>query len=200
MKFVKKILIALIIIIVVIVIIVVVKKSVNKKVVNEVAQTDEQILQEQVENYTKDKLLPRGIAELMTKYDGQNDKNDLYESLNTLVYDYLPKLFEDIDGLDDGQLSNYFNNNKAEIETNLGINQEDDFNKLAKYLQTLNYGDSKFEYCEIDSNSYRTAGRNAYLSFVIKFKYENKDEEMQLRVYFANMTSTNPEIIFASAE
>ena len=200
MKFLKKILIALILIIVVIVIIVVVKKSVNKKVVNEVTQTDEQILQEQVENYTKNKLLPRGVAELMTKYDGQNDKNDLYESLNTLVYDYLPKLFEDIDGLGDSQLSDYFNKNKSEIKTMLGINQEDDFTKLAKYLQTLNYGNDNFEYCEIDSNSYRTAGKNAYLSFIIKFKYENQDEEMQLRVYFANITSTNPEIIYASAE
>ena len=62
------------------------------------------------------------------------------------------------------------------------------------------YGGNKFEYCEIDSNSYRTAGGNRYLSFIINLKYENQENQLQLRVYFANMTSTNPEIIYASAE
>lgn len=200
MKLLKKCLIVLIVIIIVIVIIVIIRQSINKKVVNETAQTDEQLVQESVEEYSKEKVFPRGIAELMGKYEGQNNKNDLYESLDNLVNEYLPKLFEDINGLDNSQLSSYFNNNKEEITENLGINQEDDFNKLAIYLQNNNYGKNKFEYCEIDSDSYRTAGGNRYLSFIINFKYENQDNLLQLRVYFANMTSTNPEIIYASAE
>ena len=69
-----------------------------------------------------------------------------------------------------------------------------------EYLQNNNYGSNKFEFCEIDSNSYRTAGGNRYLSFIINLKYENQENQLQLRVYFANMTSTNPEIIYASAE
>ena len=200
MKLIKKILITLVIVVVIIVIVVLVRNAVNKKVVNETEQTDKQLLQESMESYSEDKVFPRGMAELMTKYDGQNNKNDLYKSLNNLVNKYLPTLFEDINGLDDSQLTNLFNNKKDEIEENLGITQEDDFKKLATYLQNNNYGVNKFEYCEIDSDSYRTAGGNRYLSFIINFKYENQENQLQLRVYFANMTSTNPEIIYASAE
>lgn len=200
MKLGKKVLITLIVIVVVIIIVVLVRKSINKKVVNEVAQTDEQLVQESVESYSEGKVFPRGISELMAKYEGQNSKNDLYESLDNLVNEYLPTLFEDINGLSDSQLTNLFNEKKTEITENLGITQEDDFKKLATYLQNNNYGSNKFEYCEIDSNSYRTAGGNRYLSFIINLKYENQENQMQLRVYFANMTSTNPEIIYASAE
>lgn len=200
MKLGKKVLITLIVIVVVIIIIVLVRNSINKKVVNEVAQTDEQLVQESVESYSEGKVFPRGISELMAKYEGQNSKNDLYESLDNLVNEYLPTLFEDIEGLNDSQLTNLFNGKKTEITENLGITQEDDFKKLATYLQKNNYGGNKFEYCEIDSNSYRTAGGNRYLSFIINLKYENQENQLQLRVYFANMTSTNPEIIYASAE
>lgn len=200
MKLGKKVLITLIVIVVVIIIVVLVRKSINKKVVNEVAQTDEQLVQESVESYSEGKVFPRGISELMAKYEGQNSKNDLYESLDNLVNEYLPTLFEDINGLSDSQLTNLFNEKKTEITENLGITQEDDFKKLATYLQNNNYDSNKFEYCEIDSNSYRTAGGNRYLSFIINLKYENQENQLQLRVYFANMTSTNPEIIYASAE
>lgn len=200
MKLRKKVLIAIIIIVVIIVIVILVRNVVNRKVVNETEQTDKQLLQESVESYSKGKVFPRGISELMAKYEGQNSKNDLYVSLNNLVNEYLPTLFEDINGLSDSQLTNLFNEKKTEITENLGITQEDDFKKLATYLQNNNYGSNKFEYCEIDSNSYRTAGGNRYLSFIINLKYENQENQLQLRVYFANMTSTNPEIIYASAE
>ncbi len=200
MKLVKKVCITIAIITVIIIITVVIRKAINKKVVNEVSKTDEQLMQESVESYSEGKVFPRGISELMTKYDGQNSKNDLYESLNKLVNEYLPTLFEDINGLSDAQLTNLFNEKKTDITENLGITQEDDFKKLATYLQNNNYGSNKFEYCEIDSNSYRTAGGNRYLSFIINLKYENQENQLQLRVYFANMTSTNPEIIYASAE
>ena len=109
MKLGKKVLITLIVIIVVIIIIVLVRNSINKKVVNEVAQTDEQLVQESVESYSEGKVFPRGISELMAKYEGQNSKNDLYESLDNLVNEYLPTLFEDIKGLSDSQLTNLFN-------------------------------------------------------------------------------------------
>lgn len=200
MKLRKKVLIAIIIIVVIIVIVILVRNVVNRKVVNETEQTDKQLLQESVGSYSKGKVFPRGISELMAKYEGQNSKNDLYVSLNNLVNEYLPTLFEDINGLSDSQLTNLFNEKKTEITENLGITQEDDFKKLATYLQNNNYGSNKFEYCEIDSNSYRTAGGNRYLSFIINLKYENQENQLQLRVYFANMTSTNPEIIYASAE
>ena len=71
---------------------------------------------------------------------------------------------------------------------------------LVTYLQENNYEDSNFEYCEIDSNTYRTAGKNKYFTFIMNFKYENHEEPLKLRVYFANMTSTNPKIIYAKAE
>ncbi len=200
MKFYKKILIGFIIFIVVIIIIALIKNSVNTKEVNETAKTDEQLLQQSVESYSEGKTFPRGIAELTGKYEGQNSKNDLYESLDNLVKKYLPDLFDDINGLSESDLENYFNNHKEEIVDNLGINQSDDFVKLAKYLQNYNYNGEEFDSCEIDSSSYRTAGGNAYLSFIINFQYKNKEENMKLRVFFANMTSTTPEIIFASAE
>ena len=35
---------------------------------------------------------------------------------------------------------------------------------------------------------------------IMNFKYENHEEPLKLRVYFANMTSSNPKIIYAKAE
>ena len=48
MKLGKKVLITLIVIVVVIIIVVLVRNSINKKVVNEVAKTDDQLVQESV--------------------------------------------------------------------------------------------------------------------------------------------------------
>ena len=200
MKFFKKVLITIAIIVVIIVIIVLVNKAINKKVSDETNKVDEQLLQESIENYSEGKVFPRGIAELTIKYEGQNDKNDLYRSLNYITKEYIPSLFKDLKGLKEEGIKDFFSKNENAIEENLGINKEEDFVKLAKYLQENNYEDSNFEYCEIDSNTYRTAGKNKYFTFIMNFKYENHEEPLKLRVYFANMTSTNPTIIYAKAE
>ena len=75
-----------------------------------------------------------------------------------------------------------------------------DFTELVKYLQTINYNNNEFEVSEIDTESYKSAGQGAYLRFVIKLKYKDLDQEVKLKVFFANMTSTDPRIIYSSAE
>ena len=99
MKFFKKVLITIAIIVVIIVIIVLVNKAINKKVSDETNKVDEQLLQESVEDYSEGKVFPRGIAELTIKYEGQNDKNDLYRSLNYITKEYIASLFKDLKGL-----------------------------------------------------------------------------------------------------
>lgn len=200
MKILKKFLIIIAIIILVVISIVLLRNFINDKKVEETAKLDAQLRKESIENYSAGKVFPRGMAELMTKYDGQNDKNDLYRSLNRLTREYIPTLYKDINGLDKSKLSKYFNDNKNTIINNLGLNKEEDFINLATYLQNSNYEGSNFEYCEIDSSTYRTAGKNRYLTFIMDFKYENLEEPLRLRTYFANMTSTNPKIIYAMAE
>ncbi len=196
----KKVLIVLIILIILFVIILLVKNYLEDNANQAANLTDEQLMVQQVEDYTSDKVIPKQFQTLYSNYEGQNSKNDLYSSLNNLVYDYLPNLFNQINGINDAQILNLFENNKSEIEENLGIRNIEDFTNLVKYLQTIKFDNNEFESSEIDTESYRSAGQGSYLSFIIKLKYENLDQEINLRVFFANMTSTDPEIIYSVVE
>ena len=196
----KKVLIVLIILIILFVIIFLVKNYLEDNANQAANLTDEQLMVQQVEDYTSDKVIPKQFQTLYSNYEGQNSKNDLYSSLNNLVYDYLPNLFNQINGINDAQILNLFENNKSEIEENLGIRNIEDFTNLVKYLQTIKFDNNEFESSEIDTESYRSAGQGSYLSFIIKLKYENLDQEINLRVFFANMTSTDPEIIYSVVE
>lgn len=196
----KKVLIVLIILIILFVIILLVKNYLEDNANQAANLTDEQLMVQQVEDYTSDKVIPKQFQTLYSNYEGQNSKNDLYSSLNNLVYDYLPNLFNQINGINDAQILNLFENNKSEIEENLGIRNIEDFTNLVKYLQTIKFDNNGFESSEIDTESYRSAGQGSYLSFIIKLKYENLDQEINLRVFFANMTSTDPEIIYSVVE
>ena len=196
----KKVLIILIIALILFLVILITKNYLEDEKNKEVNLTDEQLISKSVEDYTSDKVIPRQFQTLYTNYKGENSKNDLYRSLNNLVYNYLPNLFNQIKGLNDAQILQLFENNKSEIEENLGIRNVQDFTELVKYLQTINYNNNEFEVSEIDTESYKSAGQGAYLRFVIKLKYKDLDQEVKLKVFFANMTSTDPRIIYSSAE
>lgn len=196
----KKVLIILIIALILFLVILITKNYLEDEKNKEVNLTDEQLISQSVEDYTSDKVIPRQFQTLYTNYKGENSKNDLYRSLNNLVYNYLPNLFNQIKGLNDAQILQLFENNKSEIEENLGIRNVQDFTELVKYLQTINYNNNEFEVSEIDTESYKSAGQGAYLRFVIKLKYKDLDQEVKLKVFFANMTSTDPRIIYSSAE
>lgn len=196
----KRVLIILIIALILFLVILITKNYLEDEKNKEVNLTDEQLTSQSVEDYTSDKVIPRQFQTLYSNYKGQNSKNDLYRSLNNLVYNYLPNLFNQIKGLNDAQILQLFENNKSEIEENLGIRNVQDFTELVKYLQTINYNNNEFEVSEIDTESYKSAGQGAYLRFVIKLKYKDLDQEVKLKVFFANMTSTDPRIIYSSAE
>lgn len=196
----KRVLIILIIALILFLVILITKNYLEDEKNKEVNLTDEQLTSQSVEDYTSDKVIPRQFQTLYSNYNGQNSKNDLYRSLNNLIYNYLPNLFNQIKGLNDAQILQLFENNKSEIEENLGIRNVQDFTELVKYLQTINYNNNEFEVSEIDTESYKSAGQGAYLRFVIKLKYKDLDQEVKLKVFFANMTSTDPRIIYSSAE
>lgn len=196
----KRVLIILIIALILFLVILITKNYLEDEKNKEVNLTDEQLTSQSVEDYTSDKVIPRQFQTLYSNYKGQNSKNDLYRRLNNLVYNYLPNLFNQIKGLNDAQILQLFENNKSEIEENLGIRNVQDFTELVKYLQTINYNNNEFEVSEIDTESYKSAGQGAYLRFVIKLKYKDLDQEVKLKVFFANMTSTDPRIIYSSAE
>lgn len=196
----KRVLIILIIALILFLVILITKNYLEDEKNKEVNLTDEQLTSQSVEDYTSDKVIPRQFQTLYSNYKGQNSKNDLYRSLNNLVYNYLPNLFNQIKGLNDAQILQLFENNKSEIEENLGIRNVQDFTELVKYLQTINYNNNEFEVSEIDTESYKSAGQGAYLRFVIKLKYKDLDQEVKLKVFLANMTSTDPRIIYSSAE
>lgn len=196
----KRIFIILIIVLILFTVTLLTKNYFEDKKNEEIRLTDEQLLEQSIENYTSDKVIPRQFQTLYSNYDGENSKNDLYRSLDNLVYDYLPNLFNQINGINDAQILKLFENNKSAIEENLGIRNVEDFTKLVKYLQTINFNNNQFEVSEIDTESYRSAGQGSYLSFIIKLKYENLDQDISLRVFFANMPSADPEIIYSVVE
>lgn len=154
-----------------------------------------QIRQEKTQEYFSDKVMPQGISTLYKRYNGKNDKNDLYKNLYNLVR-YLPQMYDYIKDLDESTLASYYDTNANNIKTNLGITDRNSYIDFAKYIQTIEFDSTNFSYCKIDTESYDSY--NVYLTFNLALFYDKLEKPIDIKVYFSNQTGTdeNPEIIY----
>lgn len=182
-----------IILTILIVLIVVLNNLLEKRQIEEEKQTDIETRKEAINEYCEDKVLPRGISTLYGKYKGQNSKNDLYRNFNDLVQ-YLPDLYSDIKEMDVAKLSSYYEEEYSNIEKYLGIEEEEDFERFAKYIQTMELENVTFNSAEIDDTTYENT--EEYLSFDLELVYNGIENIVKVRVSFANKTITKPMVVY----
>lgn len=127
-------------------------------------------LQESIEEYVSDKLIPRNIYDFTKEYSGSVSRDTLYEKLY-LVSRYLPDLCDGINKAKD--LSSFYQANSASIEKYLGIQNYNTFEFLAEYLKEHDVSGHEVEYC---SYNIGTANNTVdYCEFEMEFKYNNLD-------------------------
>lgn len=158
---------------------------------------DLEIIEEQVDSYLSDKITPLGMATLYSKYDGDNDLNDIYRGLYGLV-DYLPTIAKKVDYNDNEDIEKFFEKNKDDIKNNLKINGIEKFKKFIAYLNKVGYTGQEFVSCEIDDTTYSTTMK--YLSFDIKFKFEGLEDKFKLNINFLRKKSADMLLYFSLIE
>lgn len=159
-------------------------------------QKDIDIIQESVDNYVSDKVVPTGISKLYGQYQGNNDLSDLYRGIKK-VSDYIPLISEKLNGKSDTDIKKYYDTNKKEIIQNTGIIDSEDFVNFAKYilefnsLKTLNSSAIITDTISTDDN---------FLMFDLKLVYED-NQEVIVKTYFKNIDDEKDELFrFSIAE
>lgn len=198
----KKKLLRILIFIIIIILLICIFKLKNyiekSKVVDGVyTQKDLDIIDDEVKNYTSDKIIPRGMSKLYGNYKGDNDLNDIYRSIYIFV-NYLPTLSKKVKFNDNDSIVSYYEKNKNKIENNIGITNSDDFIKFIGYLNKVGYNQEKFIDCQIDSSTFKT--EKSYFSFNLIFNFENFENEVKLKLNFANYATTQPTVYYSIIE
>lgn len=155
-------------------------------------EQDDQIVAQQIENYTSNKTCPRGMSTLYSNYKGKRSLNDLYKNLNNLVQ-YLPELSSSVSKLNDNDFSKMYEDNEMEIKEILGVEQTE-FVKIADYLKNYDLNNRKFNYCEVDTTTYENTKQ--YLIFDLSFYYEGLERPIVLKTYFSNFESSNKDVVY----
>lgn len=152
-------------------------------------QKDIDIIQESVDNYVSDKVVPTGISKLYGQYQGNNDLSDLYRGIKK-VSDYIPLISEKLNGKSDTDIKKYYDTNKQEITQNTGIIDSKDFVNFVKYilefnsLKTLSSSAIITDTISTDDN---------FLMFNLKLVYED-NQEVILKTYFKNIDDEQDEL------
>lgn len=151
-------------------------------------QEDLDIMDDEINSYLSDKIVPVGMSTLYGRYKGKNDINDIYRSLYKFV-NYLPILSKKVQSKEENEIKSYYEDNKDKIEENIGINNFDDFKKIILYLNSIEYNGEKYKDCEIDDLTFKN--NNYYFSFNITFNFERFENKMKLKLNFANSKTLN---------
>ncbi len=166
----------------------------NKVVDGIHTQQDLDIMDEQIDSYLSDKITPSGMSKLYGNYKGENDLNDIYRSLYNFV-NYLPKLSKKIEFNSADSINSYYEKNKEDIKSSLGISNYEEFAEFIEYLNEIGYQKKKFINCEIDSSTFKNESN--YFSFDIKFNFEDFNNEFKLKLNFANYKSKTPRVYYS---
>lgn len=168
----------------------------TKLVDSKYTQKDLDIIEEQIDTYVSDKVIPKGMSTIYSKYSGENDVNDIYRGLYKLI-DYLPKIAKKVDYKDAESIEKFYEKNSEEINESLKIKGVEKFKKIVAYLDGVGYDGQTFVECEIDDSTY--SNNYKYMSFNLYFKFEGI-EEFKLKVSFSNRNSTDMLLYYSLIE
>ena len=139
--------------------------------------------------YEAQTILPRKIYELYN-YDGEYDRAFLYKNIKRFV-DYLRYLNENVT---QSNSSDFYNKNKDEILSIIGIDSAEEFQALVKMIEEKNVKVDEFKYAEIEAgSSYEEMG---YYNFVLYLYYGENNELSEFKVAFANTKNQSRAVIY----
>lgn len=139
--------------------------------------------------YEAQTILPRKIYELYN-YDGEYDRDFLYKNMKRFV-DYLGYLKENVT---QSNSSDFYNKNKDEILSIIGIDSAEEFQALVKMIEEKNVKVDEFKYAEIEAgSSYEEMG---YYNFVLYLYYGENNELSEFNVAFANTKNQSRAVIY----
>lgn len=160
-------------------------------------QEDLDLIDEQIDNYLSDKIVPVGLSKLYGAYKGSNDLNDMYRGIYSFV-NYISKVSKKVDFSNEKDISNFYQKNKDDIKKNLGLLEEKEFIKVIKYLDKTGYNGQNFIDCKLDSSTFAVGG--GYFSYKLTFNFENLEGKVDFKLYFANYPKNERLIYFSVLE
>lgn len=105
----------------------------------------QELKNEQIE---EGKIVPDRFNMIVRMYEGDVDTSQVYRDLHTLVFISIPDMQKKFKGKDNSEIENYYKDNKDRIQTNLGINNVENYLDLVNYVKDKELGEfveSKFD-------------------------------------------------------
>ena len=152
------------------------------------------------------------VVNLITQQEGTVEPDNFYmidrmyfgnidfEVIRQEIEQFIKEDVEEIGSLTTGRSENYklqYYDNHTEELNNMGIYSAEDFSAISKQINLLNLNDY-YESSTIDRTDW-TETDDGYTRLKIIFTYES-GKDLELYVYIANNSTTQPNIKFSSAE
>ena len=120
----------------------------NNKLKNQ--NNDESTQIEKLPDYIK---IPKRSYAFLADYSGNISMIDAYKAFYELSYNNIPTYYSELKNKSANQIEQYYEQNKTEIYTKLGINNSNDFANLIKYISNLKGEKIEVESFEFDKES-----------------------------------------------
>ena len=119
------------------------------------------------EEYVEEKTIKNSNISVLQDLKGGLPTSTVISKVKTVFVDNIPKVVEEIKGLNESKLKEYYAKNETSIKTNLRIDTEDSFINMAKKFSTMT-SNLKTDYKACDFTSEDGLG--------FTFSYENGEE------------------------
>lgn len=121
-----------------------------------------------ISEYINGKVIPQGISRFERDYKGKVERDKLYEQLYS-ISKYLPDLVANLKNVTD--FEEYYSENIDDIKKYIGIDNCDEFVKIANYLVEHDISTDEFNYCVYEKETMFNC--NEYSTFKMKFNYKS---------------------------
>ena len=128
---------------------------------------------------------------LKEKYKGEIDTTYVLTTYTNLIETYFNKLYQDTKDMDKENIAEYYKKNLSEIQLNIGITEEEDFEILVNLLKKYDITQKKYTSGKLVENS--IIDKNTYITFLLEIYYE--DITIKFNVYVSNKDNLEEPII-----
>lgn len=132
------------------------------------------------------------IKYLIEQYTGDIGVYNLTRQIGNLVYKDFKQLYIETSGMNNNEITNYFNKNKKDIALKTGITTSDIFAKLINKLQIYKDGTLEYENSKIIENTVQVGDK--YTTFDFQIDYSN-GKSLEFKIYFSNKDNIDTPII-----
>lgn len=128
---------------------------------------------------------------LKEKYKGEIDTTYVLTTYTNLIETYFNKLYQDTKDMDKENIAEYYKKNLSEIQLNIGITEEENFEILVNLLKKYDITQKKYTSGKLVENS--IIDKNTYITFLLEIYYE--DITIKFNVYVSNKDNLEEPII-----